>query len=97
MTKRTVAFLAAAALVAVGAALPALGQSRSVAQSVGGRYQVVNGTPDMARNIMLLDTATGNTWILCGDPQGVSQWCQMDRSRSPGVEPRKAPGNGPNW
>ena len=30
-----------------------------------GRFQIVNGTPDVARNIMLLDTVTGDTWLFC--------------------------------
>lgn len=50
-----------------------------------GRYQIINGTPQFARNIMLLDTQTGRTWIQCetGDSakfvtQG-SNWCEMLR------------------
>ena len=53
---------------------------RVVAQSGGnGRYQIVNGTPEMARNIMLLDTATGKTWVYCGDSDKVGAWCPMER------------------
>lgn len=90
MTKRTVALLAGAtALIAVGSGWPALAESRSVVQSTGGRYQIVNGTPEMTRNIMLLDTATGNSWIICGDKDGVSHWCEMDRGHSsPGPHPQ---------
>lgn len=43
------------------------------------RYQIVNGTPEMTRNIMLLDTWTGDTWIICADKTGLSAWCAMDR------------------
>lgn len=44
---------------------------------VTGRYQVVNPTPQMARNIMLLDTWTGTTLINCVGTHGVSGWCEM--------------------
>lgn len=50
---------------------------RTSAQASGfGRYQVVNGTPDVARNIMLLDTASGDTWIYCNESPS---WCKMPR------------------
>ena len=46
-----------------------------------GRYQVVNGTPSQPRYIMLLDTETGRTWILCSDkaatPATAPSWCPM--------------------
>ena len=46
-----------------------------------GRYQVVNGVPSMARNIMLLDTKTGKTWVVCAskDPTVYTEtnWCAM--------------------
>ena len=44
-----------------------------------GRFQIVNGTPELTRNIMLLDTVTGDTWILC-TTEGASGWCRMPRS-----------------
>lgn len=47
--------------------------------SSAGRWQVVNGTPDMARNIMLLDSVTGQTWIACTGEAGNS-WCYMPRT-----------------
>lgn len=47
--------------------------------SIAGRWQVVNGTPDMARNIMLLDSVTGQTWIACTSEDGNS-WCYMPRT-----------------
>ncbi|WP_310569323.1 hypothetical protein [Gemmatimonas sp.] len=45
-----------------------------------GRFVIVNGTPELARNIMLLDTQTGRTWIACtakdvGSTD--SNWCSM--------------------
>lgn len=45
-----------------------------------GRYQIVNGTPAMARNIMLLDTWTGTTWITCENEQDGTNWCAMSRT-----------------
>lgn len=44
-----------------------------------GRYQIMNGTPELTRNIMLLDTWTGDTWIICGNKDGPTGWCVMDR------------------
>lgn len=57
-----------------------------VASSSPGRFQIVNGTPDLARNIMLLDTVTGDSWITCrsdiGNPVGHSYadgWCPLPK------------------
>jgi hypothetical protein len=62
----------------------AIGQSHppSVAEGrfADGRYQVVNGTPALSKNIMLLDSVTGSTWMMCsnGDEvHGDYQWCEM--------------------
>lgn len=47
-----------------------------------GRYQVMNGTPEFARNIMLVDTQTGRVWLHCNtkDKDAVvdTGWCAMD-------------------
>jgi hypothetical protein len=51
------------------------------------RRQIVNGTPEVARNIMLLDTQTGDSWITCHDSQAVVGWCMMFRG---GVQAGKA-------
>lgn len=48
-----------------------------------GRFMVTNPTPELARNAMLVDTATGDTWLLCGDTDGSSGWCRMFRSNDP--------------
>lgn len=45
--------------------------------SLAGRFQVVNPTPALARNVMLLDTWTGATSMACVGEGGVSGWCQM--------------------
>lgn len=52
-----------------------------------GRYTIINGTPDQARNIMLLDTFTGESWISCQDRTDGTGWCHMFRS-SAGTTPR---------
>lgn len=52
---------------------------QSAIQSSGGRFQVVNGTPEMTRNIMLLDTQTGQAWQICGPDTEMSRWCPMKR------------------
>jgi len=51
--------------------------------SVAGRFQIVNGTPEFASNITLLDTATGDTWLKCTWEDDTSGWCKMRRSDSP--------------
>jgi hypothetical protein len=45
-----------------------------------GRYQVVNPTPQMARNIMLVDTVGGDSWVMCLGPHGETGWCHMPSS-----------------
>jgi hypothetical protein len=48
-----------------------------------GRFIIVNGTPDTSRNIMLLDTVTGASWILCHDKDNGDGWCRLFRSDAP--------------
>jgi hypothetical protein len=44
------------------------------------RYQIVNGTPAYARNIMLLDTQTGTSWISCNGADGETSWCILPQT-----------------
>lgn len=60
----------------------------SAPRTAVGRFQVVNGTPDRSGNIMLLDTVTGETWIIC-DYDGESRWCPMTRSTAPAKSARR--------
>jgi hypothetical protein len=54
-----------------------------------GRYQIINGTPQFARNIMLVDTHTGRSWLLCETKDKESatstNWCAMEFYGSPGT------------
>jgi hypothetical protein len=87
-----------AVILLVGFAMIVLGESRplqsqqfpSADRTAVGRYQIVNGTPELTRNIMLLDTATGQTWQICtifgpADPGNpgksieFASWCLMSR------------------
>jgi hypothetical protein len=87
-----------AVILLVGVAVIALGQSSPLRsqqpqptdRTAVGRYQIVNGTPELTRNIMLLDTATGQTWQICtisgpADPGNpgksieFASWCLMSR------------------
>ena len=56
-----------------------------------GRWQVVNGRPEAANTIMLLDTATGTSWILCEDKAKDGpgdSWCPMSMYvNKPNVKP----------
>jgi len=58
-----------------------------------GRYQVVDPTPGVVRNALLLDTVTGHTWIACtivgdgGKPiEGTESngWCSMSQAAGRG-------------
>ncbi len=61
------------------ASLKALQESRRDT----GRFQVMNGTPSLARSIMLVDTVTGRVWLECTTGQKdlsatvTSNWCAM--------------------
>jgi hypothetical protein len=68
-------------VVALLAGQEALAQARAVASStVSGRWQIVNPTPERAMYIMLLDTATGATWIACSGEGGTQTWCIVEKS-----------------
>lgn len=52
-----------------------------------GRFQVLNHT-QLLRTLMLVDTATGETWQICGDdqhPETGTAWCAMPRLGGSGV------------
>ena len=40
-------------------------------------FQIVNGTPEYAVNIMLLNTHTGESWVNCRGEGGENGWCPM--------------------
>jgi hypothetical protein len=65
-------------------AAPAIAPARSAGQDVG-RFQIVNGTPALAANIMLLDTVTGDSWVSCNSEKGM-MWCAQPRSDAPAVK-----------
>lgn len=54
----------------------------ATATSRPGRFQVINGTPQFARNIMLIDSETGRTWLTCETKDKTSVvstgWCAID-------------------
>lgn len=52
----------------------------TVTSGVNGRWQIVNGTPEQARNIMLLDTQTGDSWINCKGDGGENDWCLIRKT-----------------
>jgi hypothetical protein len=54
-----------------------------VRASSSGRWTIVNGTPELTRNIMLLDTVTGETWVTCSDTTGTRYWCKIIRTNMP--------------
>jgi hypothetical protein len=93
MTARTWKFVALTLAIVLGfillldqthAQAPQPAPSRVVASGYG-RFQIVNGTPELTRNIMLLDTETGESWITCTDSDNSSLWCHMERSSARSV------------
>jgi hypothetical protein len=76
-------------LKALEARVEGLQQKTVTTRAEVGRYQVVNPTPDRRYNTMLLDTATGHTWITCnilgddGKPISGTEsngWCDMTQA-----------------
>ncbi len=49
-----------------------------------GRWQIVNGTPELAQNMMLLDTLTGDSWVICSASEGERKWCTVVRTLNEG-------------
>lgn len=56
--------------------------AQTAQQSQVGRFQIVNGTPGMSRNIMLLDTSTGDSWITCSGEDSGNVWCVVPKTNS---------------
>ncbi len=45
-----------------------------------GRWQIVNPISEVHARTFLLDTQTGDTWMICGDMlKGEAEWCPLDR------------------
>src|ERR1700722_7074417 len=98
MKRMNVALIAAlvvlSGVLALAASLPPNPQgqipSRSTPKPIEtppiARYQIVNGTPEMTHNIMLLDTQTGKTWIVCTIDKEDS-WCAMHQYQEGGFGP----------
>jgi len=88
MTRTNIAWISAVLILsgalALAASLPANPQSpvplrpvvRPIEMPPNGRYQIVNGTPELAHNIMLLDALTGKTWEVCKIDKE-DAWCGM--------------------
>ena len=54
-----------------------LNEPLSPSSRVTGRWDIVNGHPGTARNIMLIDTFLGDTFVACTRGVGASSWCTM--------------------
>lgn len=57
------------------------------ALAADGRWQIVNPTPNMVRNTMLLDTQTGQAWVTCLDDAGHVAWCGPVKRTSGTITP----------
>lgn len=75
----TVALIVAVGCLAM-AQQPRITRAADTTKAENGRWQIVNGTPEMSRNIMLLDTQTGDSWITCADSKAGTNWCSMSRT-----------------
>ncbi len=79
------------ALSASFAAAQSTRPTQPVVGGPNGRFQIVNATPDQTRNIMLLDTVTGDTWLTCTS-DGATGWCPMSRfTGAPAATPTRKP------
>ena len=82
MRKQTVIFgVLAGVIVCLAIAQPNATQTRTTnnTKAENGRWQIVNGTPELSRNIMLLDTQTGDSRITCDGADGTG-WCALPRT-----------------
>lgn len=50
-----------------------------VSQLGVGRWQVVQGPPSGIYRTFLMDTVTGDTWIVCDTSDGLEAWCPLER------------------
>src|SRR5277367_3839022 len=85
MKKRTAVLgILVGAILCLIAAQPNATQTRppETIKAGNGRWAIVNGTPELAHNIMLLDTQTGDAWILCNSADGETNWCTITRTSS---------------
>jgi len=81
--------------MAVGLGLAFAGKG-TAARGADGTWVIVNPTPEVARNIMLLNTRTGQAWQTCIDDTHELKWCgPLPRTDSPArqlpAKPRKSP------
>jgi hypothetical protein len=84
MRKQT--FVIGMLVVTIALLLVARPNASQTTQAHTGRWQIVNGTPQLSENIMLLDTETGNSWITCNlpSPDSISEvstgWCALTKT-----------------
>jgi len=83
MRKQTVIFgVLAGVIVCLAIAQPNATQTRTTnnTKAENGRWQIVNPISEVHARTFLLDTQTGDTWMICGDMlKGEAQWCPLDR------------------
>ena len=49
-----------------------------------GRYHIVMGPPGGHRYTMMIDTVTGDSWIICGKENGTAEdihWCKLEKAK----------------
>jgi hypothetical protein len=78
-SKILVAVVALVALAVGFVATRAEGQAKgAVREQNVGRWQVVQGPPTGLYRTFLIDTMTGDTFIICGSKEeGIEGWCPM--------------------
>jgi hypothetical protein len=78
-SKILVAVVAVVALAAGFVASRAEGQAKGVVREQNvGRWQIVQGPPTGLYRTFLIDTMTGDTFIVCGNKdEAVEGWCRM--------------------
>ena len=78
-SKILIPFVAVVVLAAGFVASRAEGQAKgAVREQNVGRWQIVQGPPTGLYRTFLIDTMTGDTFIVCGDKEEkVEGWCPM--------------------
>jgi hypothetical protein len=77
ISMRVVAIMVSAAVMIWGC-----GKGTQGTEVAPGRWQIVNVASEQSKSTVLLDSATGDTWVACEGEKGSLKWCYRPRVRS---------------
>jgi hypothetical protein len=78
--KWLLAVVAIAVLGLLGVASPGRASPPSEPRVLVGRWQIVQGPPTGLYRTFLLDSVTGESFIICGEQSGPEYWCPIGRA-----------------